>query len=754
MKMKIYGLFIVAVVLLLAQISIATAADASVTGATGLSYVGAISKDCANDPSFSQLYIPVSRSNTDTPRLKEYNGTGWTMALSDISVAVGPDNIHPAIIDFTPVIGAKEQASLMPFSRYQYSILGKQVATIDVCQTAPGISLDTKWVGVKVTELASSLIIRQEGESCGGIAANLIRCAPGLVCQLAGNYPDAGGKCAKPATNKPPVISGISAPANLKVDETASWSISAYDPEGGALYYTANWGDGSINGPFKAALFSHMYSSAGTYNPTFTVADDQGATATSSATVSVVGKTECIALPNCIMGTTPSFAGYDANGCKTFNCIPIGGTKVDVSAYAEPSTVDLYSQFTVTAKVAYVSAPSSDTGAKEKKFKVVTSYTDSGYSLAAATKKPSGTIRLSAADDILQTLARVFSTNTAVPAQATTPQAAPTPANNAQPTQPTQPSAPAPTPNSAQPAPAPMPAPAVTTPQATVAIAPVPAPNSAQAAQRAAPIVADSELTQATPAVASVAAIATKDPSLQERVDYVTLSPGDSTTVSASFTSKTPGGKKVSVKVYLLDSTGCLTVDSAAERKPYDCPIEKLVAETSAPVVVSLGTQPPAPPQDEATGTLYFNAGWNMVSVPVDAKVSMKNVADRCGTAAYAWKLTSSGYVKADALEPGYGYWVKGTQGCKYDVSAQSYALSLSQLSPGWNLVGSPGREVAVSDYSGSCQITSGPWYYPASGSPYVYSSRLSPGKAYWVQVSSACGFSGASEEKPPAPPQ
>lgn len=32
-----------------------------------------------------------------------------------------------------------------------------------------------------------------EGEFCGGIAA--IECATGLVCQLDGNYPDAGGTC-------------------------------------------------------------------------------------------------------------------------------------------------------------------------------------------------------------------------------------------------------------------------------------------------------------------------------------------------------------------------------------------------------------------------------------------------------------------------------------------------------------------------------------------------------------------------------
>ena len=429
-------------------------------------------------------------------------------------------------------------------------------------------------------------------------------------------------------------------------------------------------------------------------------------------TFKCVRETECVTLPNCIIGTTPSFAGYDSNGCKTFTCVPTGDTKVEVSAYAEPSTVDLYSQFTVTAKVSYVSAPSSDTGAKEKKFKVVASYGDNGYSLGAAAKKAAGTISLSASDDVLQTLANVFSTKKAAISGGNGGAAEKAPTAE------------------------------VSESATSIKINTAPAVASAT---DAAPVAS----------VTSVAAIAVANPSLQERVDYVALSPGGSKSISASFTAKTSGGKKVSVKVYLLDSTGCKTGDGAvAINKAGACQTETLVGETSVPVTVSSGTQPPAPPQDDATGTIVFNPGWNMISMPVDAKVSMADVSAKCGTAAYAWKLTASGYVKVDALEPGYGYWVKGTQGCKYDVSAQSYSLSVAQLSSGWNLVGAPGREVAVSEYSGSCQITSGPWAYPASGSPYVYSSRLAPGKAYWVQVSSACGFSGASEEKPPAPPQ
>lgn len=147
-----------------------------------------------------------------------------------------------------------------------------------------------------------------------------------------------------------------------------------------------------------------------------------------------------------------------------------------------------------------------------------------------------------------------------------------------------------------------------------------------------------------------------------------------------------------------------------------------------------------------------------MVSVPVDAKVSMKDMAASCGSLDYAWRLSSSGYVKEDSLSPGFGYWVKGTRECSFKASASSYSLSIQPLSAGWNLVGATGSEVKLADYSGSCQVTSGPWYYSHNSadtaSPYEYSPALSPGKAYWVKVSSACSLHGSSEEAPPAPPQ
>lgn len=93
---------------------------------------------------------------------------------------------------------------------------------------------------------------------------------------------------------QPPVITGISGPSQLQVGQTGTWTVSAYDPEQGNLSYSVDWNGGkgvaAQNMPSEVkqtATFTHSYSSAGTYTPTFTITDSQGLTAQSSLSVAV-----------------------------------------------------------------------------------------------------------------------------------------------------------------------------------------------------------------------------------------------------------------------------------------------------------------------------------------------------------------------------------------------------------------------------------------------------------------------------------
>lgn len=82
-----------------------------------------------------------------------------------------------------------------------------------------------------------------------------------------------------------PVVVGISGPQSLTVNEVGTWSLIAYDPNGGNLSYSVDWGDQ----PFmldvsaspspdmnvrQSAVFTHSYTQAGNYVPTFTVTSE------------------------------------------------------------------------------------------------------------------------------------------------------------------------------------------------------------------------------------------------------------------------------------------------------------------------------------------------------------------------------------------------------------------------------------------------------------------------------------------------
>lgn len=113
-------------------------------------------------------------------------------------------------------------------------------------------------------------------------------------------------KISPPSVNQPPVISGVKGPTSLKVGETGTWSVSAYDPENGPLSYSVIWGDetpvvgggGGSGAPLplrseisQTATFSHSYATAGMFTPTFTVTDNGNLSEKTSMSVNVGGVT-------------------------------------------------------------------------------------------------------------------------------------------------------------------------------------------------------------------------------------------------------------------------------------------------------------------------------------------------------------------------------------------------------------------------------------------------------------------------------
>ena len=224
-----------------------------------------IPDDCAANPSFKLIHVGEKVS---TPSAE--------IRLSDISVATGASNIHPAILDITDKISSQtNQIIAVPHLVYSYTLPSGKEIIIGICQANPGFALNSKWVILRVTEDGSP--------------------------------------------NQPPVITGVSGPTVLNVHQPGEWSVSAYDPDGDAITYRVNVSDGEnvqtlvapSNIAGNTAFFEWGYRAPGSYTITFFVNDSHGSQAQANYNFNVI-----------VPGTSPIHG--DCTGDSGYEKMPPG----------------------------------------------------------------------------------------------------------------------------------------------------------------------------------------------------------------------------------------------------------------------------------------------------------------------------------------------------------------------------------------------------------------------------------------------
>lgn len=134
-----------------------------------------------------------------------------------------------------------------------------------------------------------------------------------------------------PYVSGSPVISGVSGPQSLNVNQTGTWSVTASSSStGGDLSYSVFWGDEVYSNatpmrnltssrPQQSATFTHTYSQAGVYTPRFTVQNEKGQTAQTSLSVNVGGVTtvnfvDLLTTVNYSNSNQDAFIGVDIKG--------------------------------------------------------------------------------------------------------------------------------------------------------------------------------------------------------------------------------------------------------------------------------------------------------------------------------------------------------------------------------------------------------------------------------------------------------
>jgi hypothetical protein len=150
------------------------------------------------------------------------------------------------------------------------------------------------------------------------------------------------------ATSSAISITSIDGPSSVAVNTSGTWTVNVNTSATSSLHYSATWGDENSTASMRAltartdtsATLTHTYASAGTYHPKFTVTDDNGHTATKSATVTV-GATaslhlDSVAPTSGAVGATITVSG---TGFADGNTVTVGGVKAATTTYNDDGTL-------------------------------------------------------------------------------------------------------------------------------------------------------------------------------------------------------------------------------------------------------------------------------------------------------------------------------------------------------------------------------------------------------------------------------
>jgi hypothetical protein len=152
-----------------------------------------------------------------------------------------------------------------------------------------------------------------------------------------------------------PVITELKGVNSIKVGETETITVNAYDPKNGSLSYSALWGDENLitknaisvsEKPIfvQGATFSHIYSSPGTYTATFTVENSDGKKDSDSMKIvvsplSVDTTNPLVSDVKTLTGSTTSTISWTTNEPSTSEVFYSTNTPVDVNSNLTPSII-------------------------------------------------------------------------------------------------------------------------------------------------------------------------------------------------------------------------------------------------------------------------------------------------------------------------------------------------------------------------------------------------------------------------------
>lgn len=168
--------------------------------------------------------------------------------------------------------------------------------------------------------------------------------------------------------------------------------------------------------------------------------------------------------------------------------------------------------------------------------------------------------------------------------------------------------------------------------------------------------------------------------------------------------------------------------------------------------------QTPTPPTPGPTTVSLFQ-GWNIISSPVEAPLTLSQIESSCslgtyqGYKVYAYDPRTQTWTHPSEVRKDEGVYVRANDNCTVSLSGTPASFTSKSLLRGWNLIST---ETTLDQIKGDCRITSDPpiWEWDAQNKQWVHPSltdRLNQSKGYWIAVENDCTLR-TPEEAPPVP--
>jgi hypothetical protein len=140
-------------------------------------------------------------------------------------------------------------------------------------------------------------------------------------------------------------------------------------------------------------------------------------------------------------------------------------------------------------------------------------------------------------------------------------------------------------------------------------------------------------------------------------------------------------------------------------------------------------------PAGQISKDIALSAGWNMVSIPLQANnMLVSQIFPAATSLAYAYY---NGYSIVDTLKLDKGYWIRYANPATVTVYGSAAPVNSVSLSSGWNLIGIHHTDVPVSSITTTPSgIINSAFFGFETG--YVQPTTLVSGKGYWVRATAA----------------